>query len=176
MTQSSGDTRPTMGPAPGVAYAGLGPRVVAIIIDVIIVGFIYAVLVAVLAALGGWGAFLIGGLIYVALSIGYFVYTWTRQRATVGQRILGLETVNAADGATLTQNQAVRRWAFLLGPGSLAQVFGYAGGAVVGVFGLVIALLALAYEVYLLYSASQSPTRQGFHDVQAGTFVVKRTR
>ena len=37
-------------------------------------------------------------------------------RASPGQKVLSLETVNAADGATLTQNQAIRRWAFLWGP------------------------------------------------------------
>lgn len=163
------------GPAPGFVYASLGSRAVAIIIDVVIVGFIYALVVAALATVGGWGAFVIGGLIYVALSIGYFVILWTRRRATAGQQLLGLETARAADGATLTQDQALRRWAFLMGPGAVAQVFGY-GGALLGGLGLIIAGLALAYELYLLYTASQSPTRQGFHDIQAGTIVVKRTR
>jgi hypothetical protein len=185
MTDPTGDPPPqpaggyqvavAPGPAPGVAYAALLPRVIAIIIDVILIGFIYAVVVAVLGSLGGWGAFVIAGLIHVAISVGYFVYLWTRLRATLGQRFLGLETVNAADGATLTQDQALRRWAFLLGPGAVAQIFGYGGGTVVGGVGLLIALLALIYEVYLLYSASQSPTRQGFHDVQAQTVVVRRT-
>ena len=32
-------------------------------------------------------------------------------RASLGQKALGLQTVNAADGATLTRPQAVRRWA-----------------------------------------------------------------
>jgi uncharacterized RDD family membrane protein YckC len=164
------------GPDPGVAYADLVPRIVAIVIDVLIIGIVYAVVVAVLAALGGWGAFLIGGVIYLALSVGYFVYTWTRQRATLGQLVLGLETVNAADGASLTQDQALRRWVFLWGPGALAQVFGYGGGTVVGLVGWLVALLALLYELYLLYTTSQSPRRQGFHDVQAATVVVKRAR
>jgi hypothetical protein len=31
----------------------------------------------------------------------------------------------------------------------------------------------IAYVVFLLYSTSNSPTRQGFHDVQASTVVVK---
>lgn len=164
------------GPAPGVAYATLVSRIIAIIIDVILIGFIYAVVIAVLGGLGGWSAFLVGGVVHVAISVGYFVYLWTRQRATVGQRILGLETVNAADGATLTQDQALRRWVFLMGPGAVAQIFAYGAGSLLGLLGWIVALLALAYEVFLLYTASQSPKRQGFHDVQAETVVVTRSR
>lgn len=162
------------GPTSGVAYATVGARIVAIIIDVILVGFVYAIVVAALAAIGGWGALLIGGVVYVAMNLLYFVYFWTRQRATLGQRFLGLETVNAGDGATLTQDQALRRWAFLLGPGAVAQILAYGGGTVVGVIGWIAAVAALVYEIYLLYSVTQSPTLQGYHDVQAGTVVVKR--
>ena len=34
----------------------------------------------------------------------------------------------------------------------------------------------LGYAIYLLYTAANSPTRQGFHDVQASTVVVKVAR
>jgi uncharacterized RDD family membrane protein YckC len=157
-----------------VVYATVGARIIAIIIDVILLGFVYAIVVAALAAIGGWGALVIGGLVYVGMSLVYFVYFWTRQRATLGQRFLGLETVNAGDRATLTQDQALRRWAFLLGPGAVAQILAYGGGTVVGVIGWIAAVVALVYEIYLLYSVTQSPTQQGYHDVQAGTVVVKR--
>lgn len=177
---SSGWTRPEPerpvepGSTSGVAYGTVGARIVAIIIDVILVGFVYAVVVAALASIGSWGALLIGGVVYVAMNLVYFVYFWTRQRATLGQRFLGLETVNAGDGATLTQEQALRRWAFLLGPGAVAQILAYGGGTLIGVIGWIAAVAALVYEIYLLYSVTQSPTQQGYHDVQAGTVVVKR--
>jgi uncharacterized RDD family membrane protein YckC len=87
-------------------------------------------------------------------------------RASPGQKFLNLETVNAADGATLTQNQAIRRWVFLWGPIAL--------GAIVPILGILISLLALIYLIYLIYTINQSPKRQGYHDVQAGTVVVKR--
>ena len=35
-------------------------------------------------------------------------------------------------------------------------------------------LAAFAYMVWLLYTVSQSPKRQGYHDVQAGTVVIRR--
>ena len=57
----------------------------------------------------------------------YFVYFWQTLRASPGQKMLGLETVNAADGATLTRDQAVRRWAFLFGPQVVASVFSVLG-------------------------------------------------
>ncbi len=171
---------PAAGPAPGVVYADTVTRVIAYIIDAIIF-FIVAVFIVgllILAIFTGGGVMaLIGTILLAVISIGgsavYFIYTWTRMRASIGQRVLGLETVNAADGATLTQDQAIRRWAFLFGPTALGAVLGYAPGDL-GLLGSLVGLLAFIYEIYLLYTVTQSPKRQGFHDVQAGTVVVKR--
>ncbi len=171
---------PAAGPAPGVVYADTVTRVIAYIIDAIIF-FIVAVFIVgilVLAIFTGGGIVaLIGTVVLAAISIGgsavYFIYTWTRMRASLGQRALGLETVNAADGATLTQEQAIRRWAFLFGPTALGAALGYAPGSL-GLLGSLVGLLAFIYELYLLYTVTQSPKRQGYHDVQAGTVVVKR--
>jgi hypothetical protein len=111
-------------------------------------------------------------LIYAAGSAVYFIYTWTRLRGSPGQRVLGLETLNAADGAVLTQPQAIRRWLYLFGPFVLAQVASF----MLGGLGALLGLLTFGYAIYLLYSAANSPTRQGFHDVQASTVVVKVQR
>jgi uncharacterized RDD family membrane protein YckC len=159
------------GPAPGVAYADLVTRIIAVFIDGIILAIIYWILLFVAAAISiGAGAGLIVtllfGVIWAGASIVYFVYTWTTMRASPGQKFLNLETVNAADGATLTQNQAIRRWVFLWGPIAL--------GAIVPILGILISLLALIYLIYLIYTINQSPKRQGYHDVQASTVVVKR--
>jgi uncharacterized RDD family membrane protein YckC len=160
------------GPAPGIVYADLTNRIIALIIDGVILWVINVVLifigVAIAAAMGGLGLIvtLFFGLAYAIVSAVYFVYGWTRMRASFGQKFLNLETVNAVDGATLTQNQAVRRWAFLWGPFALA--------AIIPIVGLIINLLAFLYALYLLYTTSQSPKRQGYHDVQASTVVVKR--
>lgn len=177
---------PAAGPAPGVAYADLVMRIVAYIIDSIllsIVSFIVAAVigVAILGALltGGFILAIIGAAILAVVILGasavYFVYTWTTMRASPGQKILNLETVNAADGATLTRDQAIRRWAFLFGPQAVASVAQFALVATdIAFLGPLLSLLTFLYAIYLLYSASQSPKRQGFHDVQAGTVVVKR--
>ena len=51
--------------------------------------------------------------------------------------------------------------------------FVYTFGAM-GILSLLLSAASLAYVIYLLYTTSQSSKRQGFHDVQAGTVVIKR--
>jgi len=168
------------GPAPGIVYADTVTRVIAYIIDSIIF-FIAAIFIGgllVLAIFSGGGIVSLIGTILLAVvsligSAIYFVYCWTRLRASIGQKVLGLETVNAADGATLTQPQVIRRWAFLFGPMALGSALGYAPG-VLAILGSLVGLLAFFYAIYLLYTVTQNPKRQGFHDVQAATVVVKR--
>jgi uncharacterized RDD family membrane protein YckC len=162
------------GPAPGVVYADIVTRIIALVIDSIILFVPYIVVATILIFLPGIIGWLLPAIIYIAWSGGYFVYTWTKMRASYGQKFMKLETVSAADGSTLTQERAIRRWAFLYGPQAIATVFSYGGGLYIGMLGSLISLLALGYAIYLLYTTSQSPKRQGFHDVQAGTVVVKR--
>ena len=159
------------GPAPGIAYADVVTRVIAWFIDGVIIGIVFWIIAIFggLISLGLGMGLLISlflGLIWAALTAVYFVYGWTKMRASFGQKFLNVETVNAADGATLTQNQAIRRWAFLWGP--------IAVGYAIPIIGLLIVMLGALYQLYLLYTMSQSPKRQGYHDVQAGTVVVKR--
>lgn len=175
------------GPAPGVAYADTTMRVVAYIIDSIILGIAIALVAIILGAIAFGivvnGGFVIGVVIAVIIAIiallgsaFYFVYFWQNLRASPGQKMLGLETVNAADGATLTREQAIRRWAFLFGPQVVASVFQFSGSVSngLGALGSLLGLLAFLYAIYLLYTVTQSSKRQGFHDVQAATVVVKR--
>ena len=155
------------GPAPGIAYAELVERIIALFVDgviVAIIGFIVTFVVGLIG--GGLVLLLLGGLVSAAISLTYFVYTWTTMRASPGQKILNLETVNAADGATMVQRQAVLRWLWLWGP-----------QAIIGVIPFVALLawpLEILYGLFLLYTTSQSSKRQGYHDVQAQTVVIKR--
>ena len=176
------------GPAPGVVYAGLGVRVGAYIIDVILLGIVGSFLFIALGAL--FFGTLIGGNVFMAIVFGvllgianlvisavYFIWGWTNptMRASLGQRALGLQVLNAADGATLTREQAVRRWAWLYGIFAVASALQFAlNGTDLSVLSSLIGLLTFAYWVFLIYTTYQSAKKQGYHDVQASTFVVKR--
>lgn len=170
------------GPAPGVEYAGLGVRIGAWIIDGLIYGVAFyillAIVVGIFGAIGGVGAALIAvvimGILSLFGSMAYFVYFWTTARASLGQRVLGLETVNAADGATLTRDQAIKRWIWLQGVFVIATVL----NGVIGnnFLSLLISLASFGYLIYLVYTTNSSPKRQGYHDVQAGTVVVTRKK
>jgi uncharacterized RDD family membrane protein YckC len=171
------------GPAPGVAYADLVTRIIAYIIDAILLSVATFIIAAILGGIfitfGGLvgllvGLVVIGGLVLFG-SAFYFIYTWTTMRASPGQKVLNLETVNAADGATLTRDQAIKRWAYLYGLFSLATVAQFVlSASSLAILSSLLSLATLVYAIYLLYSASQDAKRQGFHDKQAGTVVVKR--
>jgi uncharacterized RDD family membrane protein YckC len=174
--------------APGLVYADVPNRAIAYIIDVIILVVINVIVSIVLFAIMGpatsidlsgggitttvnWAATIVYAIVGTAISAGYFIYTWVSMRGTFGQKALSMQVGNAPDGATITQNQAIRRWVFLGGPIGLIQALSPVGG-----IGLLIGLLGIAYFIYLLWTTAQSPTKQGFHDVQAGTMVVKGAR
>jgi uncharacterized RDD family membrane protein YckC len=168
--------------ASGLVYADVPNRVIAFIIDAIVIAVIMVLVTIVLGMIGlaagmfgSAGGSTLGSIIYAIVSVligaGYFIYTWTSMRATVGMRALGMQIGNAADGATLTQDQAIRRYLALAAPGIV-------GSALSGlpVIGALLGLVSLGWVIYLLYTTAQSPTKQGFHDVFAGTMVVKAAK
>jgi len=174
-------------PVPGAAgfvYADVPNRIIALIIDSILLAIITTIVNMVVYGIVGQPmtfnetglganmvALLVGTVVSLVLSAAYFVYSWTRMRATPGQKALGMQVGNAADGKTLTQEQALRRWAVLFGPFAIGQVF-----IVAPTIGMLLGLASIGYAIYLLYTTSQSPTKQGFHDQFAGTVVVKAAR
>ncbi len=82
-----------------------------------------------------------------------------------------MQICNEGDGATLTQNQAVRRWIAVGGWISIASIINP-----VPLIGVLVSVAGLVYVIYLLYTTAQSPTKQGYHDHFAHTMVVKATR
>lgn len=174
------------GPA-GYVYADVPNRTIAYIIDAIILAIIGIVIAIVLGAIGlstlnlnvnssNFGQYnvvagLIQALVATAINGAYFVYTWTTMRASPGQRVLGMQVGNAADGATLTMEQALKRWVALGAPFGIAQALNPLPG-----LGIIIGLAALAWFIALLVTTAQSPTKQGLHDQYAGTVVVKSAR
>jgi uncharacterized RDD family membrane protein YckC len=175
----------TAGPA-GYVYADVPNRAIAYIIDAIILGIVTIFLFIILGAIGlstgtlnvntgtvgyNFVAGVIGALIATAINGAYFVYTWTTMRASPGQKVLGMQVGNAADGATLTMEQAIKRWIALGAPFSIAQALNPLPG-----LGFIIGLASLAWFIALLWTTAQSPTKQGLHDQYANTVVVKAAR
>lgn len=181
-------TAPQQRPVPGAAglvYADVPNRIIALIIDAVILGIITLIVNGIVygivgqpftfTAAGGFGLsivpLLIGAIVSLAISAAYYVYTWMNLRASPGQKLLGMQVGNAYDGKTLTQEQAIRRWGALYGPFAIGQV-----AVVAPTLGALIGLLTLGYAIYLLWTTAQSPTKQGFHDTFANTVVVKAAR
>jgi uncharacterized RDD family membrane protein YckC len=166
----------------GFVYADVPNRAIAYIIDSVIVFIGILVIGSILAGVGlasstitaaaaveiNYVAAIILGLIGIAISGAYFVYTWTSMRATVGMKVLGMQIGNAGDGATLTTKQAVRRFAAVSAPSVIAQVF-----QPIPLIGPILSIVAFGWVIYLLYTTAKSPTKQGWHDVFANTQVVK---
>jgi len=179
-------TVPVAGPA-GFFYADIPNRAIAYIIDAIILFVGFLIVAAVVGAVGlktvdldirsaNFGTYnplagLVYGVLNLAISVAYFVYTWTAMRGTVGMKALGMQIGNAQDGATITMDQALRRSLILFGPGAVAEALG--GWSILG---LLIGLASFGWFIYLLYTTAVSPTKQGFHDKFANTMVVKAAR
>ena len=92
-----------VGPAPGVAFGGFWIRLVAYIIDAILVGIVESVL---MSAMGQSAGQSIGGLI----SIAYFIGMWGVMGQTIGMMPFGLRIVRNADGGKITWGNAVLRF------------------------------------------------------------------
>lgn len=167
----------------GTALADLPNRIIAAVIDFIILSIVaYIVGMIIHPILGerfGFGGIftdvvvpsllssLVVVLIMAAVSAGYFIYMWLKMDgATVGMRLLKLQVRDSASGGVISQDQAIKRWAFLAGPWALSWFYGWG-------IGFIISILILVYYIYLVISAAQSPTRQGLHDQQARTVVAK---
>ena len=178
-------TAPVAGPA-GLYYADVPNRIIAYIIDAIIVGIINGVVGVVLPSvispnlnatnLGdlfviNWVGLIAHGVVSLAISGAYFIYMWTRMRYTVGMMLLGMQVGNETDGKTLTINQAAIRWALLYAPAGLSFSI-FAAPALGGL----LVLAAFIWQIALLVTTAQSPTKQGLHDRYAHTIMVKAAR
>jgi uncharacterized RDD family membrane protein YckC len=179
-----GVSTPSAGPS-GLVYADVPNRIIAYIIDAIIVGILNLIVGIVLGGLGlqtatlnpdltisvNYLAAFVAGIVGLLISAGYFIYTWTRMRATVGMRLLGMQIGNAGDGKTMTTEQGIRRYIALAAPAIIAQVF-----QPIPLIGIVVGLAGLVWYIWLIYTMAQSPTKQGWQDIFANTQVVKAAR
>lgn len=108
-----------------------------------------------------------GTMLAVASAL-YTIPMWVRWRATLGQRLLGLRTVDASRLAALTIRQAAMRWLVLFG-WTFASV-----GSTIPSLALPFGLTFVAWFVVLLFTTERDPNSQGIHDRYAGSIVQRR--
>ena len=155
-----GGTQPA-GPAPGVEFAGYGARILAYIIDGVILGVVITALSLLLGAIlvgstrdnevGALGATAITiwvGVIVIT-SLVYFPYFWQRSGQTPGMKVLDIRVVRDRDGGPIGWGSAILRF------------IGYTINSIV--FGLPIGWLWILFD----------SRRRGWHDLIGGTVVVK---
>jgi len=159
--------RPAVGE--GLVIAGVFSRVVAFVIDSLILGCITLAIGVAIGAYreGSTQTLALGvGLVGVAIDGLYFVALWTSGwRATLGMRLIGIRVLQAADAGVLPLDAAAVRWLALTGIVQLLAILPVAGG----VFGLI----ALVWVIVLLATTATDRLRQGLHDRWAGSVVVQ---
>jgi len=154
----------TEGPAPGVAWAGYGERLVGYIID----GLILSVIITILSLLfiplfisgidlsdlenptfsaGFFASVALFTVLAAIVGVVYFPFFWVRGGQTPGQRVFGIRVVRDQDGGPLSWGAAILR------------LIGYwVSGAV----------FSLGYIWVLL-----DKRRRGWFDLLGGTVVIK---
>jgi uncharacterized RDD family membrane protein YckC len=177
---------PVAGPA-GFYLADVPDRIVAYVIDLIILAFLGLLVAEVVGGLLGGvvdsdpvspgqgvniAALLLVTVADLALSAVYFAYLWRARRSTLGMSLLGLRIGDERDGRSIAANQAVTRWLVLGVPTVLATYALFVSDPL----GAILSLVGLVWLAALLYSAAQSPTKQGVHDRYAHTIVVRSAR
>ena len=167
----------------GVALADTPDRLIAALIDFIILGIVGAIVAGLMT--GILGTELLGGIfgvsakvpslvsslatvaVMLVISAAYFVGMWTRMGgATVGMKVMKLTVRDAASGSAVSQGQAINRWLLLGAPAVLSSIYGWG-------IGLILGLVVFVYYIYLVVTIAQSSNRQGLHDTYAKTVVAK---
>ena len=114
---SSYQPAPVVYAAPAASYGGFWIRVIAYIIDAIILGIIAAILSVPLAvdySDPASSSYRAANGIQLVLSLVYFVGLWTYMGASLGQRVFGLRVADATTGQRITLGKAALRWLGLL--------------------------------------------------------------
>lgn len=181
-TSNITDRNTIAGPA-GTALGSVGERIIALIVDQVILGIVGFILfsifsgifketttqnvfgipvqVTTISPIGN----IVTVLVLIVISAGYYIYQWTRMNGqTIGLRLFKLSVRDVATGGVISQNQAIYRWGALAWP-NIAYFLPF--------FGFLISLAGLAWYIFLLVTTAQDPIRQGWHDKFAKTVVAK---
>ena len=108
-----GGYQPAPGSAPAANYGGFWIRVVAYIIDFIILAVVSGIVDAIFRVNptnAGQGAYSVASLLNLVIDIAYFSYMWSQQGGTLGQRVFKLRVVDANTGQRITIGKALLRW------------------------------------------------------------------
>jgi uncharacterized RDD family membrane protein YckC len=144
---------PPMGFATQVNYGGFWIRVVAYIIDAILLGIIGVVIIAAFGVdvtdpnLTQNGRYQGAQVFDLVVSFVYFAGLWTVMGGSLGQRIFGMRIVDANSGAPIGFGKAALRWL----------------GLVISFFVCFIGVIWVAFDA----------RKQGWMDKIAGTVVVR---
>jgi uncharacterized RDD family membrane protein YckC len=170
----------------GFVVAGVGARIVAYLIDMVLVSIVPTLITLFVTDFAGifeagWSARLNGAsrmtvpvtteivlasLISVAIQYLYFVGFWTSGgRATPGMRGLKMQVVDARSGETLSLTAATLRWAALGAPLALLSL--------IEPLQPVAGLLSACLLVILFLTTITNDRKQGLHDRWAGSLVIR---
>ena len=155
--------------AEGLVIAGVFTRVVAYLIDLMLLAMANVV-VGVPLGVYDAGADQSVGLAVSVLFLGidalYFIGLWrSGWQATLGMRLLRLRVLRATDAGTLSLNASLVRWVAVSGVISIVALMPGVGGS--------LGLLSLVWVLALLLTTATNPLRQGLHDRWAGSVVVQ---
>lgn len=153
--------------------ADLGTRVIARIIDNVLLAVVNGIIGATLGANAfstllttgrvDYGTLALITVVNAAITLGYFVLLESTRGQTLGKMLLKVRTVGAA-GGNPTMAEALKRnlWT-AVGLVSLVPALGWTSS-----------FLSLAAAISIIVTISNNPaTRQGWHDKFAGTRVVR---
>ena len=158
-------TTRTPGPA-GLVYADVPNRIIALIVDGLVltaIGFLLSLvfggLVVESGAIDGSGGglqigpFIIVAALQAAISLGYFAVGWKSFHGTPGMRMLGLRIGDESEGGELTWGQVLFRWLLLGVPWILAGFADYVPDTI----GLIMALLGVALSLIHISEPTRPP-------------------
>ena len=176
----------------GYVIAGVGGRIVAYLIDAVLVGIVPTILSLILVDYSGLFEqvrrsiatsqtgqaaivvpmtldLILISFIGVAIHYLYFVGFWTSGgRATPGLRGLRMQVVDARSGGPLSIGQAIRRWAGLGAPLTLLTI--------VPVLRSLTGLLQIGLVIVIFFTIVANDRKQGLHDRWANSLVIRDAR
>lgn len=138
------------GPAPGWRYGGFWRRLVAFIVDGIILAIVLAPFARPIVAVGPDGVFNVDygtSGIQTLLNAIYFIALWTLRGQTIGMMLLGLRVVRQSDGGPIDFVTALIRYVMLI-------------------VGFAVILLGVIWVAF-------DGRKRGWHDMVAKTYVIR---